>query len=180
MFYLIIILLQILFSFFLFVFFKKRITKAIAGEKVKDELRNLIIDFNQYAERNLTLLEDRKKQIIDELQAVEKRIARQKEKLFFEQKVNLSETVSPKNKKHNRKKQKPAVGSAGRSGKSRVQKPLSLKNYFNSPNSSDYDKLSLPEKIRYLKKQQKSDKLIAKKLQLSLSEIKMIMKNQSA
>ena len=76
-------LLQILFNIFLYFYFKHKMHNVLDGNELKSELENLIISFNQYADRNISILEDKIKQATLSVQEFQKFIAKNNKLAFF-------------------------------------------------------------------------------------------------
>ena len=159
----------------LYLVFKKKIDKAISSEALKDEIDALIVAFNRNAESNINILENR-------TQAVKELIKRLDEKIAT---AHLKEQSEQKRKKL----LQPADLMDGSAGKKKAAaKKTTLKrgppaatkanenilSLLAKKDEIDFAQLDTTQKVRFLKSQNKSDKEIAQRLNISQSEVKLM------
>ena len=149
--------------------------------ETQKEIENLIISFNEYAHRNIALLDDKVAFVKDFLKEVETKISRQKKTLFFHQKSNpkmRSVPTQPKNlpDKKLKKPRKKALTAQNTYEAIHGTQPKNdnLKTYFDRQEVLAFEKMTLIDKLRFYKEKQMPNDMIAKKLDLSIDEVNLM------
>ena len=186
-----IIFLQMFFNVFLIFFYKKKLAHKVFLKEAKDEINDLIVSFNEYAHRNISIIEDRVVEARELVGVLEKNkiSSTQKDLLLLEKNLETEKNSRKKkvqktsfNKKRpDASKQKilekniaPLLSYTPR--KEELYKHTSqagIENYFEEKIQERVAKMSVEEKCLYYKKKKMSDVEIAKKLNLSLGEISL-------
>ena len=176
MIYLTLFLIQSFFCTLLYLFFKRKFEKVISSDSVKNEINSLIIAFNRNADSNITILENRINTLKNLLTQAEKKIntlrlleenEQNKKKLLVSDMIDVASGPNEKKTKQTLKKIKTNDNQLSKANK-KIVKLLAQKD------KTDFKELELIEKVRLLKKKKKSIKEIARELELSQSEVKLM------
>ncbi len=183
MIYFLIIIFQLIVNFGFLFFFKNKIKKEILTQDIKNELDLLIISFNKYADRNISLIEDKIEENKKIVKIIEEKLNIKKKEYFLKgefvnKKLNKqnNSTISIFNdqKKDKKELQDSSVQKAYRGVSNLKTSSISLKNYLEEKEQESFHKMTLEEKLFYFKKKNISNREIAKKLNLSIDEISLL------
>jgi len=182
---------------------RNKFTKALDAETAKKEMTQLIVAFNSQADKNLLIMEDRialMKKLNEEIEVNLKDYHRlhslhsgrnSQSEAKNESTVNSVVNSAPaadnipaktvyagkKIKKKIQKKNQPAMPSA----EPRIRAYTDgLDNYFLQHEEEIFEQLSVEKKIAYLMDKKYTDRAIAQKLNLSISEINMILEPRAS
>ena len=170
--------LQVLCFSGLLIYYRKKMKQALNGKEIETEIRSLIVAFNRNADRNIRLLEDR----ITQMKALfkeMKQLRTSSPEIVAPKKTQKSSPSEDSRTKLVKKSLLPtpavrAVPSPRTKEKNRsaiLKKEQNLVHYLEKNVRQRFEDLSLREKVRYLKKQNTGEWEIAKRLNLSVSEV---------
>jgi hypothetical protein len=162
--YVFLFLLQSAFTVLLFLYFRNKFYKAVSLEKGKNEIENLITTFNRYADRNLSMFEER----LNEYKELHVEFDN-KLKIYHKLKLYKLEEKAVK---------KPDKSTTLPRKKKPQRRDTRIVSYLSEITKAEHDKqfdsFSPKEKIDFLIENNFSDTMIAKKLDMSIDEIKLI------
>ena len=188
MIYFLIIIFQLIVNFGFLFFFKNKIKKEIFTQDIKNELDLLIISFNKYADRNISLIEDKIEESKEMIKIIEEKLDKKKKEHFLKEEFFNKKSKQKKLDKQNnstisifnhQKKDKETLQHSSvqkaYQGISNLKTPsISLENYLEEKEQESFRKMTLEEKLSYYKKKNIPNREIAKKLNLSIDEISLL------
>ena len=170
--------LQVLCFSGLLLYYRKKIKQALNGKEIEAEIRSLIVAFNRNADRNIRLLEDR----ITQMKALFREMSQSRawsEEKVLSRKIQKSPSSGVSQTKPVKKKppSTPLVRAvlppkAKEKNRPDIQKKeQNLVQHLEENARQRFEDLTLREKVRYLNKQNTGEWEIAKRLNLSVSEV---------
>ncbi len=176
MIYLTLFLIQFFFCTLLYLFFKRKFEKVISSDTIKNEIDSLIIAFNRNAEDNITILDNRISLLKNLITQVDEKTTtlnllqkndQNKKKLLSSEIIDVDLGPNKKKKRQTLKKTKTTITQQHKANE-KISKLLIQKD------KKDFEGLEIIEKVRLLKKRNKSIKEIAMELDISQSEVKLM------
>jgi hypothetical protein len=174
MFYFFIVCTQLLFSVVLYVNFRNRIDLALGADETRRQLRELVVAFNEEADRNISLLEEKVKEGKETAELVGARLERMKE---MRKEFDLA-AQEYKDAEEIRKARRSRPANADPLIEYFTVNQAEVNTKQPEKKKVPFTELSTSAKISYLREEKSfTDRKIARELGLAISEIELIQRN---